>query len=644
MSPSSNSESIANIFAQKAKKPSLVWLKILGIVVFVLVLVGGVAAFVGWSMYQQAQVMMVQARELEAVGRDAYAALKNQNLIEVKAKMGEVQSKYTALEQSYAQLKWVNSIPFANAYYQDGQHAFVAGQAGIDAANIAVDSIEPYADVLGFAGQGTFTGGSIENRLKLMLETLSKVTPVMDQLNAKLDVMGKELGQIDEKRYPEKMKDQPVRERIVAVKQVAAGASQALTQARPVFEVLPSVAGADGKRKKYLVLFQNDNELRPTGGFMTAFATLYVQDGVVTPDRSEDIYELDKKFKNKPPIPEILKKYLKTETKWNLRDMNMSPDYKYSMDVFWSYMSKLPGEAKDIDGIIAVDTNVLEKIIAITGPVEVPGYGVFTAEKDKRCDCPQIIYALSEIVDRPTPYLRTNRKGILGPMMRAILSKAYTVPKQQWPQLFGEAWKSIEAKHVQFYFFDPKTQSATEAILAAGRVQPTPEGADYLFIVDTNLGGAKSNLFVQQAVDQEVSAPENGRVKKTVTLTYKNPFAPSNCNLEAGELCLNGKLTDWVRVYLPKDAQIVESLGFDDGSTKTGEEFGHAVFEGVFTLQPLNQAKVKLTYTVPYADPKEYRLYMQKQGGTPEIKHMMRVNGGEQEVMMGKDQLVKIAF
>jgi hypothetical protein len=391
------------------------------------------------------------------------------------------------------------------------------------------------------------------------------------------------------------------------------------------------------------VLFQNDNELRPTGGFLTAFATMYVQDGVVTPDRSEDIYELDKKFKNKPEIPVILKKYLKTETKWNLRDMNLSPDYKYSMDIFWSYMSKLPGEAKDIDGIIAVDTNVLEKIVAITGPIEVPGYGVFSAEKDKRCDCPQIIYALSEIVDRPTPYLRTNRKGILGPMMRAILSKAYTVPKQM-ARSFWRGWKSIEGKHVQFYFFDPKTQAAAEAILAAGRVQPTPANADYLFIVDTNLGGAKSNLFVQQAVDQEVSAPENGRIKKTVTLTYKNPFAPSNCNLEAGELCLNGKLTDWVRVYLPKDAQIVESLGFDDGTTKTGEEFGHALYEGVFTLQPLNQAKVKITYTVPYADVKEYRVYMQKQGGTPEIKHMMRVNGGEQEMMVGKDQLVKIAF
>jgi len=314
------------------------------------------------------------------------------------------------------------------------------------------------------------------------------------------------------------------------------------------------------------------------------------------------------------------------------------------MDIFWSYMSKLPGEAKDIDGIIAVDTNVLEKIVAITGPIDVPGYGVFSAEKDKRCDCPQIIYALSEIVDRPTPYLRANRKGILGPMMRSILTKAYTVPKQQWPQLFGEAWKSIEGKHVQFYFFDPKTQAAAESVLAAGRVQPTPENSDYLFIVDTNLGGAKSNLFVQQAVDQEVSAPENGRIKKTVTLTYKNPFAPSNCNLEAGELCLNGKLTDWVRVYLPKGAEHVESLGFDDGSTKSGEELGHMMYEGVFTLQPLNQAKVKITYTVPYTDSKEYRVFVQKQGGTPEIKHMMRVNGGEQEVAVDKDQLVKIAF
>ncbi|MBI5151156.1 MAG: DUF4012 domain-containing protein [Candidatus Pacebacteria bacterium] len=610
----------------------------------VLLIVAGSLALVGWKMIGEVGGLLIVARQIEVPARGAYDALKAQNLIEASSKIQETEQKFKDLREKYQALAWVKSIPLASAYYTDGEHALNAGEAGVEAAKIAVNAVEPYADVLGFTGAGTFTGGSIENRLKLIIATLSKVTPVVDDLTAKLDVVGKELGQIDEKRYPESFRGTMIRERIVTMKKLSAGASQAVIEAKPVLEVLPAIAGGDGHRKKYLVLFQNDNELRPTGGFMTAFSTMFVEDGRVTPERSDDIYELDKKFRNKPEIPPILKQYLKTETRWNLRDMNLSPDYKNSMDVFWSYMSKLPGESKEIDGIIAVDTNVLEKLVSILGPVEVPGYGTFSAEKDKRCDCPQIIYAMSEIVDRPTPYLRTNRKGIIGPMMHSILSKAYTAPKQLWPQLFEEAWKSIEGKHVQFYFFDEKSQAAAESIGAAGRIKPTPENSDYLFIVDTNLGGAKSNLFVQQQVEEEIDLPQNGRVKKTLAMTYKNPFPPSNCNLEAGELCLNGRLTDWVRVYLPKGAEVTESLGFDTGTTKTSEELGHMVYEGVFMLQPLNQAKIKITYTVPYTDSKEYRMYVQKQGGTPGIKHLMRVNGSEQEIIVDKDSMVKIAF
>ena len=68
------------------------------------------------------------------------------------------------------------------------------------------------------------------------------------------------------------------------------------------------------------------------------------------------------------------------------------------------------------------------------------------------------------------------------------------------------------------------------------------------------------------------------------------------------------------------------------------------VYEGVFTLQPLNQAKIKLRYTVPYKDEKEYRVFVQKQGGTLGITHTFRVNGGEQQSVVDKDMLITVPF
>src|SRR5690606_37536206 len=154
--------------------------------------------------------------------------------------------------------------------------------------------------------------------------------------------------------------------------------------------------------------------------------------------------------------------------RWNLRDMNIDPNFSNTMDTFYSYYQNIGGEHQDIDGIIAIDTNVLTSIVEILGPVEVPGYGTFSAETDPRCDCAQIIYVLSEIIDRPTPYIRENRKGILAPMMQAIIQKTYATSRDKWPLLAESAWKGIEGRHVQFYFFDEQLQAAARSINAAG--------------------------------------------------------------------------------------------------------------------------------------------------------------------------------
>ena len=67
-----------------------------------------------------------------------------------------------------------------------------------------------------------------------------------------------------------------------------------LKEYRPLIDQLPAMMGGQGQRRKYLILFQNNNKLRPTGGFLTAYSIVYVEDGKVTPEKSDDIYELDK--------------------------------------------------------------------------------------------------------------------------------------------------------------------------------------------------------------------------------------------------------------------------------------------------------------------------------------------------------------
>lgn len=637
-----NSTSSSGTVSIPSKHPRKIAKILLGLGVVVL-LVLSIVGITGFFVYTKAHALLADVKDLQSAGKDAYAALKSQNLVEADAKFSILQTKMQVTQAQYKQLSWMGKLPIISPYYLDGIHAFNAGFAALDAAQKLIKAIEPYADVLGFKGQGSFSGGSAQDRIAKIIGTLGKVTPEIDVVASDLHTVGAELAFIDEKRYPEEFRSIKVRSLILQAKDFSGSASQLIVQAKPMIEVLPDIAGGNG-RKKYLVLFQNSGELRPTGGFMTGYAILNIENGKIEPEASGDIYDLDLHFKNKPPIPPILGKFLTTETKWNLRDMNVSPDFKTSMDTFFKYYETVPGQPVNVDGIIAVDTHFLESLVKVLGPVDVPTYGTFSAATDKRCNCPQIIYALSEIIDRPTPYLRPNRKGILGPMMKSVLEKAYGAPKQSWPDLFSTGWSNVQGKHILFYFFNQSQQSASEAIDAAGRIQATPNGSDYFALVDANLGGAKSNFFVTQAVEHEIDLPSNGTMKETVTITYKNPFPPSVCDLQKGELCLNSVLQDWVRVYIPSDATLNSTNGFDEGSVHSSQDLNHQVIDGSFRLQPLSSAKLIVSYSVPYSDPRVYKVLVQKQGGTENFTHTFVVNGQSHDVVIDKDQALQFGF
>lgn len=609
------------------------------VILFIIGLLGGIGLFT----YSVAMQIQTEGKVAAGLARTALDNFKGQNLPATEQALKDLKVQVGTIESSYNKMQFVSMVPFANAYFNDGKQGLVAANAGVDAGLKAITAITPYADVLGFTAEdATPEAGTAANRVQLILDTLEIIMPTLDEINKDLAVASAALAAIDPTRYPETVRGIVVRGQLVEAKDTLNNAQTLLADYRPILQFLPEIAGNGGERKKYLVLFQNDNELRPTGGFLTAYSVIFIENGVITPEKSDDIYELDKKFNKRIAIPEALGRYLTTEKYFNLRDMNISPDFITSIEQFYENYQLVPGEPQNIDGIIAVDTHVLTQLLKVVGPVEIAGYGTFSAENDPRCDCPQIILALSEIITRPTPYIREDRKGILAPLMQSVLGKIYSSPRTFMADLFTIGLESIDGKHIQMYFLDENHQTAAKAINGAGEFKTkTPQG-DFLAIVNANLGGAKSNLFVKYDVTQTVSQPENGVITKKVEITYRNPRRADNCNLEAGLLCLNSTLRDWTRIYVPTGSKLISAQGFTQEPNQY-EENNFQVFDGFFILEPLGQAKLILEYTVPYNSP-EYDVTIWKQGGTDPIKHMMDVNGGQELITVGKDTVYSAPF
>ena len=203
---------------------------------------------------------------------------------------------------------------------------------------------------------------------------------------------------------------------------------------------------------------------------MTAYAIIQVNKSKVSIISHDDIYGLDAKFKSNLKAPDMILKYLPKVYNWHLRDMNLSPDLRVSMETFYPNYLKTGSPA--VDGIIMIDTQVLVEILKVIGPVGVSGFGNYTAEIDKRCNCPQVFYELELFADVEGPVIFDNgvviaapenygtRKSFIGPMMNSVLLNVMAQPKSKMGQLFTAGINLIKEKHIQTYFTKPEIQSA----------------------------------------------------------------------------------------------------------------------------------------------------------------------------------------
>lgn len=630
------------------KKSGGLLLKIaIGFIVFILIILAavGIPAFM---TYQKGIALYKSVKNLEA-------ATKSQDLSQIKTQIGTTSKSLAEFKASYTLISWTRIIPYFGGYVSDVGHVINAAAAGMDAGTTIITAIEPYSDLLGLksagnqqmnvASDGTKTA---QDRVDFIVKSLPDLLPKIDVISGKMGMVEDEISKIDAERYPTQFKGIPLRNDIKSVQDLILEASDLLVNGKPVIENAPYLLGMDSPRT-YFVLFQNDKELRPTGGFMTAYAIMTVDKAKFTPTISDDIYNLDARYKPSTPAPDPVVKYLKgpyvLSKNLRLRDMNWSPDFAQSMQAVSGALSQVG--IKKMDGIIAVDTKVLDNLLSVIGPIGVPGFGNFSTAIDPQCNCSQVIHALEAYADVEGPIIwdpvtgkiiqrpanSENRKKIIGPLMNSILANAMGQPKDKLASLFSAAFNSVMEKDVLFYMNDSNVQKAIADFGIGGTIKDY--NGDYLHINDANLGGRKSNLYSTEDVEQDIKIAGDGTVTKTLTITYKNP--------EKQDGWLNSVLPTWVRVYVPKGSILIASTGLE-AKQDPYEDLNKTVFAGYFQLRPEGVAKITFQYKLPFKVKRQYKLLIQKQPGTKDYLYTINVGKIQQEFYLKTDKEVTIGL
>lgn len=619
------------------KKIAMIFGGVLLFFVLFFIVLGVAIGVPGYSLYKQAFVLKDSATKLEE-------SLSSKDINIIESQYGEFKNEFGQFDDKFQKVYWLRRMPFVGYYVEDAHSILEAGKLGLETGDIAIETIKPYADIVGLGGEDDGEGQNANDRIDFLVSTIDEVLPQLDKVNSNLAQIQSIISSIDTSKYPEEFRGIVVRDRITKAKQDFNEGVNFLRESKPLLERASYHLGVEEPRE-YLLLFQNDKELRATGGFLTAYSIIKVTNGKIENVKSSDIYDLDANYTPAIEAPDPIKDYLKgpylISENFRIRDINWNPDFTNSMELFAKEAEK--AGIKDVDGIIAVDTHVVVNLLNAIGPIAVPGYGDFSTNNDERCNCPQVIYELEsfadvegpvvwnqdgsgEIIFAPENYGR--RKEIIGPLMNSILTNALGQPSEKMSALFEAAWRSVTEKHVLVYLFDEKAQSGAEGANLAGRLN-TEYAGDYLHINDSNLGGRKSNLYVTHEVVQDIEIDKSGIATKTVTITYANP--------QDYDGWLNSVLPNWARIYVPKGSELISAEGFDK-ETETYEENGKTVFAGGFELRPNGLQKIVLKYKLPIQFNGEYGLLVQKQPGKDFILHTINVNNKTQELFLRTDK------
>lgn len=624
----------------KVKKNRLVRniLIFLGIVVVIIS-----ACFV--SVYFPAKKLLSQIDSAKTEVKNLQQSISDKDLDKAKINLENLNQQVKDIESTYKQFKMMAFTPFISAYYKDGQQAIKIAYNSIETGNILIKAIEPYKDFLGIKGGAVSSADTTEDRIAFLTQSIEGLLPYFDSIETKVAEIETSLNSINASRYPEEIKGIKIKSNLVKAQELVSEGHKLITNGKPLLAKTSWLLGKDSPRK-YLMVFQNDGELRPSGGFWTAYSTLTVSNGKVTPGTASNIYDLDDKLASRVAAPRLIKSYHINVPYLNLRDSNLSPDFPTDAQIFLEQYTKAMGKS-NFDAVIAIDTNLLVDMVKVLGKLDTR-VGTFTAEPDKRCDgCPQIIYEMQWMSGRPRDYIEKNRKDFMNPLMSALLANVMGSEKSKMGLLMEAFFKNINQKHILVYFPDAETQNIGNMANITGKIFDTEKNVDYLHLNDANFASAKSNIFITQKIKHDITI-KNGIATHKISVTYTNPAPGSNCNLEKGDLCLNASVyRDLFRFYTPIGSKLIKMTG-SEVDTVQYEELNKQVFEGFygnkFGLNPKSNIKTSIEYTSGATIGSTYTLMLQKQPGTKAVDYELTVNGQKQTFQWVADKTIKVSL
>lgn len=386
---------------------------------------------------------------------------------------------------------------------------------------------------------------------RTLIDAINTAQPELAAAAAALAGAERSLKQVTLSRVPE-----TIRPSVEQLQQLVPRARQGITAFLDQTGLLLTFLGEDHERQ-YLIVFENNNELRPTGGFIGSLAVVNIDRGVVEAIDVKSVYDPDGQLQEFIAPPDPLSRIT---PRWYLRDANWFVNYPTSARKLADFLEKEKGPT--VDGVIAMTPEVIRQLLTVTGPITLPSYDVtVSADNFVALTQDEVTYKYDRALNHP--------KQFLADLTPLLLNRLISSPEKSLSQGLGVLTSLLAQKHLLLYFRDSELQQQV-VVAGWGGALPTvtPTTPTVLSVNNANIGGHKSDQFVEQELDYRVEVNERGVLDAYLTIrrTHRGPEEKGSQSYPPGEDPATKDNIVYQRVLVPLGAQLLEAHGFSSAA------------------------------------------------------------------------------
>lgn len=565
---------------------------------------------------------------------DAENALRDGDFIEADAALTEAEEGIAKARSGVAMVVFLRPVPWVGTQLKGLAYTLEAGAETITALHEAVGIVADISEITAEAqelvgiteGQHVPYGELATSARVALLDALHDAHPRFLTMQLKLSLAQDDLARLETLEVTPALKAA-----VEPFAEVLDPLADAVDLLVPFSAAVPELAGL-GEDRQFLLLFANDTELRPGGGFLGVFALAITRDGEIVNLAAEDTYTVDglvadDSYQAVPPAP--IARYLGAP-KWYFRDSNWSPDFptsaKTSIQLLRQQISHAGQPVPEVHGALMFTPTLVGRLLDMIGPVTVDGQ-TFTSQSiaDKLEYQVEIGYAEQGL----PPH---QRKEVVARLTDTVIDRVLELPASRWPELFTILADGFSQKEMALWSADDDTQVVYDDAGWSGEV--LQEADDVLMVVDANLGALKTDPDVDRRVGYRIEPAGDG-YRATVEIEYTN---------NASFTWKTTRYRTYTRVYAPLGSTLVSSSGSLDndkilnpsgaeGMVDVVDDLGMTSFGAFTSIEPGETRVLSFTYALPSSVVEAigggvYELAVIKQLGAADHDLLLNLNFG----------------